>query len=169
MVDGNGKDSDDVSRHEFLNHAGKIAVAAGTVGVIAGGVRMAMPNVDQGRPRRVSLGSPGDFKMGTVTWLAELELFVIREQGGFGAFSSRCTHLGCTVRRVSTGFHCPCHGAQYDSLGRVVAGPARTPLPWFEVRIAQDGKLWADREVQIESGAFVVLRTENGNGRPPSQ
>jgi hypothetical protein len=86
--DNNGKDSDDVSRRGFLNHAGEVAVAVGTVSVVAGGVRMIVPNVDQGRLSRMSPGTPGDFEMGTVTWLAELELFVIREQGSFGAFSS---------------------------------------------------------------------------------
>jgi hypothetical protein len=75
--DNNGEDLDGVSRRQFLDHAGKVAVATGTDGVIAGGVRMTVPNLDQRRPSRVNLGSPGDFKMGTATWLAELELFVI--------------------------------------------------------------------------------------------
>ena len=44
------------------------------------------------------------------------------------AISLVCTHLGCTVNRVETGFLCPCHGSQYDSDGLVVGGPAPKTL-----------------------------------------
>jgi cytochrome b6-f complex iron-sulfur subunit len=40
-----------------------------------------------------------------------------------------CTHQACTVSNVSNGvFTCPCHGSQYDPSGRVVRGPAPSPL-----------------------------------------
>lgn len=38
-----------------------------------------------------------------------------------------CTHLGCVPVVVQTeegGWHCPCHGSDYDSIGRVTHGPA---------------------------------------------
>lgn len=158
MVD---EPSDKLSRRDFMTRAGQAAVGATAATAAAGGVALAIPNVEEGRPRRLLLGTPADFKMGTVTWLAEHELFVVRTVDGVGAFSSRCTHLGCTVRRTADGFQCPCHGATYDLDGGVVAGPARTPLPWFRVQAAQDGRLWADREAAVAPGTLTgVLESE---------
>ncbi|HEY9805244.1 MAG TPA: Rieske 2Fe-2S domain-containing protein [Candidatus Obscuribacterales bacterium] len=46
------------------------------------------------------------------------------------AIGSVCTHLGCTVKwkLEQNRFVCPCHGSQYDALGRVVKGPAKRSL-----------------------------------------
>ena len=51
--------------------------------------------------------------------------------GAIHAFSSTCTHQGCTVNEVSGGtINCPCHGSRFDvRTGAVVAGPAPRPLP----------------------------------------
>lgn len=53
------------------------------------------------------------------------------------AFSSTCTHLGCTVNKVSGGkIFCPCHGSVFDaSTGAVVQGPATSPLPAVPVTV----------------------------------
>jgi cytochrome b6-f complex iron-sulfur subunit len=144
-----------LSRRELLVRAGEVTLAACLVGTTAGALRLATPNVEADRAQHALLGTPADFKMGTVTWLKEHELFVVRSGDGFGAFSSRCTHLGCSVRRTSTGFRCPCHGARFDPSGRVVDGPARRPLDWFRVRVETDGRLWADLEEQVEVGALT--------------
>ncbi len=50
--------------------------------------------------------------------------------GTFKAFSSVCTHQGCTVRDVTSNqIHCPCHGSSFDAnTGAVLSGPARAPL-----------------------------------------
>jgi Rieske Fe-S protein len=53
------------------------------------------------------------------------------------AFSARCTHLGCTVNRV-TGkkIFCPCHGSVFDATsGAVITGPASAPLRAIPVRV----------------------------------
>jgi len=47
-----------------------------------------------------------------------------------------CTHLGCVpqgqkateARGEWGGWFCPCHGSQYDTSGRIMAGPAPTNL-----------------------------------------
>jgi Rieske Fe-S protein len=51
--------------------------------------------------------------------------------GAVHAFSSTCTHQGCTVSGVSGGtINCPCHGSRFDArTGAPVAGPATRPLP----------------------------------------
>ena len=51
--------------------------------------------------------------------------------GTFKAFTSTCTHQGCTVGSVANNkIICPCHGSGYDaSSGAVVNGPATRALP----------------------------------------
>lgn len=48
-----------------------------------------------------------------------------RDQGGFYAYSSSCTHNGCTLPApdASGQSTCPCHHARFDATGANVAGP----------------------------------------------
>lgn len=41
-----------------------------------------------------------------------------------------CTHLGCVPMRGgdTDGWHCPCHGSQFDGSGRLRRGPAESNL-----------------------------------------
>src|SRR5690606_5628393 len=53
------------------------------------------------------------------------------EAGRFMAFSSTCTHQGCSVAEVADGvIKCPCHFSQFSVVdGSVRQGPAEAPLP----------------------------------------
>ena len=68
---------------------------------------------------------------------------VVREGSDVHAFSSRCTHLGCTVNSVSKGkIFCPCHGSVFDArTGAVVQSPATSPLPKVAVTV-KNGEVW---------------------------
>jgi menaquinol-cytochrome c reductase iron-sulfur subunit len=57
-------------------------------------------------------------------------------------------HLGCPVRAFgSSGFGCPCHGGQYDSEGRRIAGPPVRPLNRYATTVEKGhlilGELYA--------------------------
>jgi Rieske Fe-S protein len=57
--------------------------------------------------------------------------------GQFKAFSSICTHQGCSVGDVSDGtINCPCHQSKFDiSDGSPKGGPATKPLPGAKIKV----------------------------------
>ncbi|OPF73776.1 Rieske (2Fe-2S) protein [Streptomyces antioxidans] len=63
--------------------------------------------------------------------------------GDFKAFSSICTHQGCSVGEVSDGtINCPCHQSKFDITdGSVKGGPARKPLPGAQIKV-QGSSIW---------------------------
>lgn len=69
----------------------------------------------------------------------------LTDQGGgdFVVYSRVCSHLGCLVRwdDEKNQFLCPCHGAIFDSTGKVVAGPPPRPMEKLEVKV-EDGVLY---------------------------
>jgi len=78
-------------------------------------------------------------------WLAPDAMFVV--------WSNRCMHVGCPVAATSAGFSCPCHGGQYDTAGRRIAGPPIRPLDRFawELRPGSGGDvLWITQRWSVE-------------------
>lgn len=54
---------------------------------------------------------------------------IIRQKQNYKAFSSKCTHLGCSINKADGKILvCPCHGSQYNTEGDPVKGPANKPL-----------------------------------------
>ncbi|HWH29461.1 MAG TPA: Rieske (2Fe-2S) protein [Mycobacteriales bacterium] len=125
------------SRRAVLAGAGALGVA-GLLSACGGG--------DSGAPMAQS--GPDD---PVIVGLDEL-----REQGAVGfettdggaiaiargddvvAYSSRCTHEGCTVGWDADAeqISCPCHGSRFDPAdGSVLNGPAREPLPAVRVEV----------------------------------
>ena len=55
---------------------------------------------------------------------------------GFRAFTSVCTHQGCTVSDFTNGrIRCPCHGSEFDKSGSAVVGPASSPLKEYRTAV----------------------------------
>ncbi|HXY10932.1 MAG TPA: ubiquinol-cytochrome c reductase iron-sulfur subunit [Terriglobales bacterium] len=141
-----------VNRRSFLSLAsmGTFLAAIGTA--VAGILRLPNPSVLPGPVRRFKLGPPEQFAVGTETAFADQNLVLFRDDEGFYAITSTCTHLGCTVARTKDGFACPCHGSRFDSRGRVVGGPAPRPLPWLEVGRSANGDLVVNADNEVPEG-----------------
>ncbi|MEU8677989.1 Rieske (2Fe-2S) protein [Streptomyces sp. NPDC048560] len=78
------------------------------------------------------LGKAADIPEGGGVVFADQGVVVTQPKAGeFKAFSSKCTHQGCSVKGVSGGvINCPCHGSTFDAeTGAVTGGPATQPLP----------------------------------------
>lgn len=57
----------------------------------------------------------------------------------FVALSAGCTHQNCEITGFSgQDFVCPCHGSRFDTSGKVVNGPAVSPLPQFQTQFSND-------------------------------
>jgi len=138
-----------VSRRSFLSLAAIGSFFAAVATAAAGIFRLPSPAVLPGPVRRFKVGPQEQFAPGTETPFTEQNLVLFRDDQGFYAISTTCTHLGCTVARSREGFACPCHGSRFDNRGNVVGGPAPRPLPWLEVSRAANGELivLADNEV----------------------
>ena len=89
----------------------------------------------------IEAGSAESFTAGTVTAFARGQFFLARlEDGGFLAFSRRCTHLGCTVSwdKKEKRFICPCHSSSFNIKGDVINPPAPRALDLFPVFIENE-------------------------------
>jgi thiosulfate dehydrogenase [quinone] large subunit len=64
---------------------------------------------------------------------------LFRTKAGVFAYSSVCTHQGCTVNYDKTNnlLICPCHNAQFDPTneGSVISGPTKIALSKIKVAI----------------------------------
>lgn len=70
------------------------------------------------------------------------KIFIVKTDTKLFSLLPVCTHLGCLVtwQRPAERFVCPCHGGQYDTDGKVVAGPPPGPLNRLPLKI-KDGKV----------------------------
>jgi glycine/D-amino acid oxidase-like deaminating enzyme/nitrite reductase/ring-hydroxylating ferredoxin subunit len=62
--------------------------------------------------------------------------------GNVHAVSAVCTHMGCLVHwnGAERTWDCPCHGSRFAADGKVLGGPAETPLEAVEVHAAAESR-----------------------------
>ncbi len=86
------------------------------------------------------LTTTADVPVGGGVILAKEGLVVTQpEEGTFKAFSSKCTHQGCQVTKVSSTIDCPCHKSKFSITdGSPESGPANSPLPETAVKVDGD-------------------------------
>ncbi|MFQ5494611.1 MAG: ubiquinol-cytochrome c reductase iron-sulfur subunit [Phycisphaerae bacterium] len=141
------------ARRDFLG----LAAAWSAIGAFAmaalGTLRLPMPSVFPESNSRVKLGRPARFRAGSTTHFPTQRLWLFRDDGGFHAISSVCTHLGCiTVREEDGAFSCPCHGSKFGPDGALTGGPAPKGLAWVELSVSPEGFLVADTLKSVEPG-----------------
>lgn len=142
---------DSLARRTFLG-IGWGALAGALMGTLGATVRFLLPNVLFEPPAAFKIGKPDDYAPGSVTFISERKIFIIRGQdGALRALTATCPHLRCVVRWVADErvYECPCHGSRFTDRGNVMAGPAPGPLDWYEITLATDGRLYVNTLVQV--------------------
>src|ERR1700690_1693820 len=150
--------SNGVSRRAFFQLsfgwlAGLFAFGASAVAA----VRFLVPNVLFEPSEQFKAEKPEDYPDGSVTFLEDERVFLIRKGNTFRCLSAVCTHLGCTVNRAGHGYHCPCHGSVFNDQGNVVSGPAPRGLEWFQVTLSKDNRLLVDKNQRVAADKYLVL------------
>src|SRR5207248_2882080 len=102
--------------------------SGGTLGLRRGRCDLASPggppDLSHGNPicpaMPLNAGPAAALTLGTAKYFTDsvsYELFVCRDQAGLFALSASCTHAGATLKKESTQFYCPRHGATFDLNG----------------------------------------------------
>lgn len=79
--------------------------------------------IDISTPQYSSLQTKGNYVYVNNTIIAH------DNSGNYVALYDVCTHAGCTIAfNGANQFPCPCHGSIFDENGKVVQGPASTPV-----------------------------------------
>ncbi|WP_146899530.1 QcrA and Rieske domain-containing protein [Adhaeribacter aerolatus] len=60
------------------------------------------------------------------------------ENNDYSAVLLHCQHKGCEVNPAADMLHCPCHGSEYTTTGKVVKGPSEKDLQQFMVQADGD-------------------------------
>jgi cytochrome b6-f complex iron-sulfur subunit len=146
--------SENMTRRRFFALlTGGAAAAAGFValGALHGFLR---PRVTYSAPAVFKVGKPDEYSLGARVTFDKERIAIVRDERGFAAISTKCTHLGCTVGLSDTGFACPCHGSLYDEQGHVIGGPAPKDLPWYFMHTAPDGQIEVNKNSVQDTGTY---------------
>ena len=147
---------DGMSRRNFINWAGlgwgTFTLAMGACVTAMG--RFMMPNVLFEPPMSFKAGYPDEYVVGKVDlrWKDRFAVWVVRDEGGFYALSTVCTHLGCTPNWLDGDkkFKCPCHGSGFYITGVNFEGPAPRPLERYKIGLSDDGQLQVDKSKKFQ-------------------
>lgn len=148
------------SRRNFFVALGTGALAAAGTGAVALSAEFLTPNVLFEPPSRVQVGTPEKYQPGSVAFLAEYKIVVVRERAGyFYALSAVCTHLGCIINWKSQEglFRCPCHGSIFDKVGEVLGGPAPRPLRHLAMSLLPNGNLQVDSSKEVDLSEILKV------------
>jgi len=127
-------------RRKFLNKLAITAVSGAGALSLAAALGEILPPETQ-RYSLLKLGHVDDYPLNDFSFIPEKKLYLQRTRTHLRALSGVCTHLGCTISKSENGFQCPCHGSQYDKLGRPLSGPASRELDQFRIELSSQGEI----------------------------
>lgn len=145
-----------IQRRELLTLGGTAGLV-GLAAVASGGAiyKYLMPVVSYGTPKKFKIPAGDLPDIGDDLVFSEQKVLLRRRsKTEVAAISLVCTHLGCTVNVVETGFLCPCHGSQYDQDGLVVGGPAPKTLPWHTMTALPGDFVEIDTGTSLEENSY---------------
>jgi cytochrome b6-f complex iron-sulfur subunit len=150
------KSNPHIKRRDFL---GKLAISSVT-GV---GFLSLIGSIDFSIPRFLventsfKVGRLVDFPLNVFTFIKDKNLFIYRDRIQVKALSAVCTHLGCVVKKIDSGFECPCHGSSYDQEGKILKGPAPRSLEWLMVELSRDGQIMVDSQRKVSENEALQI------------
>ena len=139
--------------HPCLTRRGAFAAVGGSAGVLALAACSSGSSDDgdgdgtgDGGGEPTTMANVADVPVGgalaATTGAGQAVLLTQPTEGEIRAFSSECTHQGCTVEPGEGELSCPCHGSVFDlETGDPVQGPATEPLLAVEVTVGDDGAI----------------------------
>ena len=157
-------DGQDVTRRNFMVRTiigififigAALAAALGGFGIIPALKKKELAWSDAGTVADLPVDQPQErrfFEVIKSGWQSEKQerfVWLLRKSDNTViAYSPNCPHLGCGYRWIADHqrFECPCHGGVFDIGGKVLAGPAPTPLDTLSTRI-EDNRLLVRYEV----------------------
>ncbi len=131
-----------MERRSFLKKMTGLLGATVSLIFLVPGVKFLAPQKLESSSVRVSINK-NEIPYGAAKEVAlnGTPVIVINRKGkGFIALSRVCTHLGCLVgyNRDAEELVCPCHAAFFSLEGKVISGPAPSPLKSFPLRVEAD-------------------------------
>lgn len=147
-----------VERREFLARLAFWTTAGAVAFAGVGVARMPKPGVMPGKLSDVKIGPAGSYPIADQpVRVPGQNLFLMHTAKGFSAISAICTHLGCIINPTPEGFLCPCHGSRFAGDGRVVQGPAGSPLTCYSLSLAADGQIVVHTDRPCPLGTWFAL------------
>lgn len=145
------KEPSTVNRRTFLSVIGWGSISTAALLFLLGVIRSLRPGVLYEPPTTFKADIPENYPEGSPTLITKEKVFIDRDEKGLYAMSAICTHLGCRVLWMESqnGYHCPCHGAQFDREGINIEGPAPRPLPRLDISKDRDGKVVVDKAEEV--------------------
>jgi Rieske Fe-S protein len=142
-------DPEPIARRDFLGLAAWGSAALSLLFAFVGMLRLPKAAVlpSPSKKFRATLPESIAFNQAFVPPGRSVALF--RSEKGVYAVSIICTHLGCIVKAVDTGFDCPCHGSKFSANGHVIRGPAPKALPRLAVTRLSDTEFLIDEGTQL--------------------
>jgi cytochrome b6-f complex iron-sulfur subunit len=105
----------------------------------------------------ISAGTVSAKKVGTLEVVPGQPVVLARDAQGLYAMTVTCTHQGCDVEPQGSNLYCPCHGSLFDGSGKVLNGPASSPLVHFAVTVDAAGNITVDGATQVAADARTAV------------